>query len=104
MLNIGRWQNHVNNLEFISKIVYDAFTVLDVFIWRTTHYSHWERPLEGVDALFGTFDAVHIQNTSWTQRLNKSSLWDDIHYKEPVYTIMNYQLCNIISQALISGE
>ncbi len=108
VLNAGRWPHDLVTLEYVSDVIFDAFSVVDTFIWRTTHTVPAENPLnfavfEATSNIFASFDMVHIQNTSWTQRLNQSSLWDDIHFREPVYTIVNYQLCNIISDALKSN-
>ncbi len=98
--------------DFIAKILLDAFNVVDTFIWRTTHHSRPSalklgrnvKNADKIDSIFASFDMVHIQNTSWTSLLNESDYWDNMHMREPGYMVVNYQLCDVIKDALKSSR
>ncbi len=106
VLNFGRWGNSYTS-EMISKAIYDVFTLNEkaIFIWKTTTYATEEvvdkslrHAFDDTDSLFQSFDVVSIMNTSWTGKVNSSYYWDDKHFREPIYMLLNDQLMDIIEE------
>jgi hypothetical protein len=104
VLNSGEWNSNYGSDkgEMVSKMLESRIRKLDIRpIWRTTTYDEKHEILKGsagtsegtlstdsyMCALFG-----NCLNVSWTKELDPNNFWDDRHYFEPVYRVMNEQL------------
>jgi hypothetical protein len=112
MMNVGAHEDHhFNDLNYTKEIVEAASKAkIDKFIWKTTTKKAFFLP---VDILYDDPDRevkyymhdfvvcglpnVTCFNTSWTQKLNHTSLmWDSVHFLAPVYNHLNVQLMKLL--------
>jgi hypothetical protein len=108
VLNSGQWNSNFGPYgegEEVSKALHESITKLDIKpIWRTTTYDEKHEILKGTDAS-SLGDNVSLEtdrymcklfgnclDVSWTKELDPNNYWDDKHYFEPVYRVMNEQL------------
>jgi hypothetical protein len=102
VLNSGQWNSNFgpHEGEAVSMALHDSITKLDIKpIWRTTTYDEKHEILnkKGDDVSLGTDSYMcelfgNCLNVSWTKELDPNNFWDDRHYFEPVYRVMNEQL------------
>lgn len=100
VLNYGRWQHGIrkeHRRSMLSTLKGNNVS----FVWKTTSYGF--QPEKG-DLYSETSRYVQdqqvIMNTSWTKGIDKSFFWDIRHFNEPVYSVLNYQLCEVLSGLL----
>lgn len=103
VFNYGKWHVIVPD-AMITGIVFGAVNLVDVFIWKTTTVNFAENEQgfayhREVDAKFTAFDVVTIMNTSWTGGVNFTHRVDNDHFREPVYSILNVQLLDVLADA-----
>lgn len=101
ILNCGRWDVHLTDVE-VSEIVFSAFEVVDLFIWKSTTFASGDDAakranFDRVDNYFRAFDVVSIMDTSWTKNLDDGHRWDAMHFREPVYSVLNIQLLDLLT-------
>ena len=105
VLNSGQWNSAFgpHEGEAVSKALQDSITRLDIKpIWRTTTYDEKHEILHAARATNSTVSLTtdsymcelfgNCLNVSWTKELEPNNFWDDRHYFEPVYRVMNEQL------------
>lgn len=102
VLNVGRWGIALNEVE-VSEIVFNVFASVEFFIWKSTTFAGGENKngaaradFDRVDSYFKEYDMVTFMNTSWTSNLEESHRWDIMHFREPVYSVLNIQLLDIL--------
>ena len=114
--NVGQFEFHesVNPHEYISW----CQALSDKVIWKTTTAAQYEtidRPIpqrarmNGVDTDMCGTKHVHCMDTSWTVKVDSTKhFYDSVHFREPVYAILNDQLMDMLkhvpSSTASSGE
>lgn len=102
VFNYGKWMNKLSD-GALASIMFSVFNFVDIFIWKTTTagvstpddvkiYEHDQ------DVQFSQIDILTVMNTSWTKSVNTTHRWDNIHFREPVYSLLNYQMIDLIAQ------
>jgi hypothetical protein len=99
LMNAGYWPHDFDTNEQSRDSIVKAFKKTGhVGIWRTNSYlyDHSIRPLaeHADEAMKGLFDKV--LDISWTYELDDRMYWDDKHFNEPVYRVMNEELLEMI--------
>jgi len=100
MMNAGLWPNNFDRNRAARDGILQALERTGlVGIWRTNSYltSRELRPSSASadEAMVGLF-GDNVLNVSWTRGLETKYYWDDKHFLEPVYRVMNEQLLEMI--------
>jgi hypothetical protein len=100
MMNAGLWPNNFHRNAPARDSIFKALDKTGlVGIWRTNTYltSHELRPSSATadEAMTGLF-GENVLNVSWTRGLQTKYYWDDKHFNEPVYRVMNEQLLEMV--------
>jgi hypothetical protein len=99
LMNAGYWPHDFDTNEQARDSIVKAFEKTGlVGIWRTNSYLYDQsiRPLaeHADEAMKGLFDKV--LNVNWTYGLDEHMYWDDKHFNEPVYRVINEELLEMI--------
>jgi hypothetical protein len=112
VMNIGaHGSGRFSDPIFVKEIV-DAASgaMIDKFIWKTTTKKAYFVPIESLyrdpnrevnyykhDYAVCGVPNVTCFNTSWTKKVNHTSLmWDSLHFLAPVYNHLNVQLMKLL--------
>lgn len=100
LMNAGLWPNDFHeNKPARDSIVRALQKTGLVGIWRTNTYNTTRglRPSEvnADESMVGLF-GDNVLNVSWTRRLQTRLYWDKIHFREPVYRVMNERLLEMV--------
>lgn len=105
--NVGFFGFHesVKPAEFISW----CQGLSERVVWKTTTYGQFETPtkkipdrgrMDIVDAEMCGTKHVHCMDTSWTSKVDQElDFWDSRHFNEPVYSILNDQMMDVLKGA-----
>jgi hypothetical protein len=112
VMNIGaHGSGRFNDPNYVRDIVEAAYNAkVDKFIWKTTTKKAYFVPMEPLyrdpdrevnyykhDAVMCGAPNVTCFNTSWTMKVNHTSLmWDSLHFLAPVYNHLNVQLMKLL--------
>jgi hypothetical protein len=102
LMNVGYWPHDLDTNEQARDSIVNALKKTGlVGIWRTNSYLHDHsiRPLaeRADEAMKGLFDKV--LDVNWTSRLHKQMYWDNKHFNEPVYRMMNEELLEMLGHS-----
>lgn len=108
VFNYGKWHITIPEVSMATMML-NVFNIVDLFIWKSTTVNAWEtgKGFEyayGEDEKFRAYDAVTIMNTNWTADVNMTFRSDGDHFKEPVYSVLNYQLLDILKQKQMEAK
>ena len=94
VMNVGHHPHSLAEPGLANLIVDKAReSHIDQFIWQTTTGTMGSLH----DLIFCGFANVTCVNTSWTVLVNTSTLmWDPIHYRAPIYNVLNIELLHHI--------
>ena len=107
LMNAGYWPHDFDtNKEARDNIVKACQKTGLVGIWRTNSYLYNQeiRPLavnadEAMKGLFGD----NVLDVNWTYGLKSKYYWDDKHFNEPVYRVMNEELLEMVGHRFPSN-
>jgi hypothetical protein len=99
-LNAGLWPNDFSTNKPARDSIVKAIDKTGlVGIWRTNTYLTSRELRESsveTDASMVPLFRDKVLNVSWTQKVDTRFYWDDKHFLEPVYRVMNEELLEMV--------
>ncbi len=102
VMNVGIFPLHKENPP--EAMIEGMLRLAPTVIWKTTTYAlndtgellNSRSSKDQLDLSTCRHPGVTCLDASWTGRLDSRHYWDNKHFREPVYTALNDQLCDIL--------
>jgi hypothetical protein len=107
LMNAGYWPHDFDtNKEAHDNIMKALKKTSLVGIWRTNSYLYNQKirslAVNADKAMKGLF-GNNVLDVSWTYGLDPKYYWDDKHFNEPVYRVMNEELLEMVGHRFPSS-